>query len=39
MIVEYNKRNHLLEEHTYKPSLQDVSRPNLHRQILHMVNP
>lgn len=33
MIVEYNKRNHLLEEHTYKPSLQDVSRPNLHRQI------
>ncbi len=33
MIVEYNKRNHLLEEHTYKPSLQDVARPNLHRQI------
>lgn len=33
MIVEYNKRNHLLEEHTYKPSLQDVTRPNLHRQI------
>lgn len=23
----------MLEEHTYKPSLQDVSRPNLHRQI------
>ena len=33
MIVEYNKRNHLLEEHTYKPFLQDVARPNLHRQI------
>lgn len=33
MIVEYNKRNHLLEEHNYKPSLQDVARPNLHRQI------
>lgn len=33
MIVEYNKRNHLLEEHNYKPSLQDVENPNLHRQI------
>ena len=34
MIVEYNKRNHLLEEHNYKPSLQDVENPNLHRQVL-----
>lgn len=33
MIVEYNKRNHLLEEHNYKPSLQDVENPNLHRQV------
>ena len=33
MIVEYNKRNHLLEEHNYKPSLQDVETPNLHRQV------
>ncbi len=33
MLVEYNKRNHLLEEHNYQPSLQDVARPNLHRQI------
>mgnify|MGYP002520566397 FL=1 len=33
MIVEYNKRNHLLEEHNYKPSLQDVDNPNLHRQV------
>ena len=33
MIVEYNKRNHLLEEHNYKPSLQDVENPTLHRQV------
>lgn len=33
MIVKYNKNHHVIEEHAYKPSLQDVAHPNLHRKI------
>lgn len=33
MIIKYNKNYHVIEEHAYKPTLQNVSRPNLHRQI------
>ena len=33
MIVKYNKIHHVIEEHAYKPNLQDVDHPNLHRKI------
>ncbi len=33
MIVKYDKNRHIIEEHAYKPNLQDVSYPNLHRKI------
>lgn len=33
MIIKYNKNHHIIEEHAYKPSLQDVTQPNLHRRI------
>jgi len=33
MIVKYNKDMNLLEEHTFKPSLQDVVYPNLNRKV------
>ncbi len=33
MIVKYNKNRHVIEEHAYKPNLQDVAQPNLHRKI------
>ena len=33
MIVRYNKNHHVIEEHAYKPNLQDVPHPNLHRKI------
>ena len=33
MIVKYNKNHHVIEEHAYKPNLQDVAHPNLHRKI------
>lgn len=33
MIVKYNKNHHIIEEHAYKPNLQDVTQPNLHRRI------
>jgi len=33
MIIKYNKQRNLLEEHAYKPSLQDVAQPNLYRKI------
>ncbi|MEG2274461.1 MAG: 2-isopropylmalate synthase, partial [Clostridia bacterium] len=32
-MVRYNKNHHILEEHAYKPDLQDVAQPNLHRKI------
>jgi isopropylmalate/homocitrate/citramalate synthase len=32
MIVSYNKNRHIIEEHDYKPNLQDVAQPNLHRK-------
>ena len=31
MIIRYNKNHHVIEEHAYKPNLQDVPHPNLHR--------
>jgi isopropylmalate/homocitrate/citramalate synthase len=33
MIIKFNKNKNLLEEHEYKPSLQDVAQPNLYRKI------
>ncbi len=33
MIVKYNKTHHVIEEHAYKPNLQDVANPNLHRKV------
>ena len=33
MIVKYNKSRNLIEEHAYKPNLQDVAQPNLFRNI------
>ena len=33
MIIKYNKIHHVIEEHAYKPNLQDVDHPNLHRKI------
>lgn len=33
MIIRYNKSRNLIEEHAYKPNLQDVHEPNLHRKI------
>ena len=33
MIIRYNKNHHVIEEHAYKPNLQDVPHPNLHRKI------
>lgn len=33
MIVKYNKDMNLLEEHIFKPSLQDVVYPNLNRNV------
>ena len=33
MIVKYNKIHHVIEEHAYKPNLQNVDHPNLHRKI------
>ncbi len=33
MIIKYNKFHHLIEEHDYKPNLQDVTQPNLHRKV------
>ncbi|HIU99147.1 MAG TPA: 2-isopropylmalate synthase [Candidatus Limadaptatus stercoripullorum] len=32
-MVKYNKIHHVIEEHAYKPNLQDVDHPNLHRKI------
>lgn len=32
MIVKYSNKQHVIMEHDYKPSLQDVSQPNLHRK-------
>lgn len=31
MIIRYNRNRNILEEHAYKPSLQDVTQPNLNR--------
>lgn len=33
MIVKYNKSRNLIEEHAYKPNLQDVAQPNLFRNV------
>lgn len=33
MLVKYNKARNLIEEHAYKPNLQDVAQPNLFRNI------
>lgn len=33
MIIQYNKYKNLLEEHAYKPNLQDVAQPNLYRKL------
>ena len=33
MIVKHNKSRNLIEEHAYKPNLQDVAQPNLFRNI------
>lgn len=33
MIVKYNSNLHFIQEHTYKPSLQDVQQPNLNRSL------
>ena len=33
MIVKYNKARNLIEEHAYKPNLQDVAQPNLLRNV------
>ncbi|NLZ24893.1 MAG: 2-isopropylmalate synthase [Clostridiales bacterium] len=32
-MIKYNKHRNLLEEHVYKPTLQDVAQPNLYRKI------
>ncbi|MDY4559545.1 MAG: 2-isopropylmalate synthase [Eubacteriales bacterium] len=32
-MVKYNKSRNLIEEHAYKPNLQDVAQPNLFRNI------
>ena len=33
MLISYNKERHILEEHNYKPQIQDVAKPNLYRKI------
>jgi len=33
MIIKYNKNKNVLEEHAYKPNLQDVAQPNLYRKL------
>jgi len=33
MIVKYNNNLHFIQEHNYKPALQDVQQPNLHRSL------
>lgn len=33
MIVKYNSKLHIITEHNYKPSLQEVANPNLHRDL------
>lgn len=33
MIVKYDNKLHIITEHNYKPSLQEVSHPNLHRDL------
>lgn len=33
MIINYNKYKNVLEEHAYKPNLQDVAQPNLYRKL------
>ncbi len=33
MIIRYNRNRNILEEHAYKPSLQDVTQPNLNRRV------
>ncbi len=33
MIIRYNHSRNILEEHAYKPSLQDVTQPNLNRRV------
>ena len=35
MIIKYNKNKNVLEEHAYKPSLQDVAQPNLYRKLFN----
>ena len=33
MQISYNNERHILEEHNYKPQIQDVAKPNLYRKI------
>ncbi len=33
MIIKYNKTRNVLEEHAYKPNMQDVAQPNLYRKL------
>lgn len=33
MVIKFNKNKNLLEEHAYKPNLQDVAQPNLYRKL------
>lgn len=35
MIIKYNKNKNVLEEHAYKPTLQDVAQPNLYRKLFN----
>ncbi|MDD4840087.1 MAG: 2-isopropylmalate synthase [Clostridia bacterium] len=32
-MIKYNKNKNVLEEHAYKPNLQDVAQPNLYRKL------
>ena len=33
MLVKYNRNRNVMEEHAYKPTLQDVAQPNLFRKV------
>ena len=33
MQISYNNERHILEEHNYKPQIQDVAKPNLYRKL------